>query len=88
MKDGPGSPMKRRENLLVITGNLLKLKLNNTVLRTLRNPLDYKLGNRYVRDINKMSFTIWFTIREIRFEFQPHSLSFCVVVCNVSTLTF
>lgn len=45
MKDGSGLPVKSTQNVKLIIGDLSKLKLNNTILRTLKNPLDYKLRN-------------------------------------------
>lgn len=36
MKDGSGLPVKSTQNVKLIIGDLSKLKVNNTILRTLK----------------------------------------------------
>lgn len=45
MKDGPGLAVKSTQNVILIIGDLSKLKLNKTILWTLKNPLYYKPRN-------------------------------------------
>lgn len=58
MKDGPGLPVKSTQNVILIIGDLSKLKLNNTILRTLKNPLDYKLRNTDMSVISNNEFQL------------------------------